>query len=162
MREIVYIMVGQCGNQMGAKFWEVIADEHGISVDGYYRGDSDLQIERIHVYFTEAAGGRMVPRCILTDLEPGSLDVIRASTYGSLFRPDNFAFGTAGAGNNWAKGHYTDGAEMIESVMEIVQKECETCDCLQGFQVVHSLGGGTGAGMGEPTFTLNFPFSAYV
>ncbi|VDL95675.1 unnamed protein product [Schistocephalus solidus] len=129
-------------------FWEVIADEHGISVDGYYRGDSDLQIERIHVYFTEAAGGRMVPRCILTDLEPGSLDVIRASTYGSLFRPDNFAFGTAGAGNNWAKGHYTDGAEMIESVMEIVQKECETCDCLQGFQVVHSLGGGTGAGMG--------------
>ena len=30
MREIVSIQAGQCGNQIGAKFWEVIADEHGI------------------------------------------------------------------------------------------------------------------------------------
>ena len=29
MREIVHIQAGQCGNQIGAKFWEVIADEHG-------------------------------------------------------------------------------------------------------------------------------------
>lgn len=148
MREILYIMVGQCGNQMGAKFWEVISDEHGIGVDGFYRGDSDLQIERIQVYFTEASGGRMVPRSILTDLEPGTLDTIRSGPYGGLFRPDNFAFGTAGAGNNWAKGHYTDGAELIDNIMEIVNKECELCDCLQGFQIVHSMGGGTGAGMG--------------
>jgi hypothetical protein len=27
MREIVHIQAGQCGNQIGAKFWEVIADE---------------------------------------------------------------------------------------------------------------------------------------
>ena len=31
MREIVHIQGGQCGNQIGAKFWEVIADEHGIN-----------------------------------------------------------------------------------------------------------------------------------
>lgn len=30
MREIVHIQAGQCGNQIGAKFWEVISDEHGI------------------------------------------------------------------------------------------------------------------------------------
>ena len=29
MREIVHIQGGQCGNQIGAKFWEVISDEHG-------------------------------------------------------------------------------------------------------------------------------------
>ncbi len=29
MREIVHIQAGQCGNQIGAKFWEVISDEHG-------------------------------------------------------------------------------------------------------------------------------------
>jgi hypothetical protein len=29
MREIVHLQGGQCGNQIGAKFWEVIADEHG-------------------------------------------------------------------------------------------------------------------------------------
>lgn len=53
-----------------------------------------------------------------------------------------------GAGNNWAKGHYTEGAELIDSVLDVVRKEAESCDCMQGFQLTHSLGGGTGAGMG--------------
>ena len=59
-----------------------------------------------------------------------------------------FFFPLPGAGNNWAKGHYTEGAELIDSVMDVVRKEAESCDCLQGFQVAHSLGGGTGSGMG--------------
>ena len=37
-----------------------------------------------------------------------------------------------GAGNNWAKGHYTEGAELIDSVLDVVRKEAESCDCLQG------------------------------
>merc|ERR1712073_206621 len=45
-------------------------------------------------------------------------------------------------------GHYTEGAELIDSVLDVVRKEAEGCDCLQGFQVTHSLGGGTGSGMG--------------
>ena len=50
MRELVHIQGGQCGNQIGAKFWEVISDEHGIDPTGTYHGDSDLQLERINVY----------------------------------------------------------------------------------------------------------------
>jgi hypothetical protein len=34
MREIVHVQGGQCGNQIGAKFWEVISDEHGIDPSG--------------------------------------------------------------------------------------------------------------------------------
>jgi len=60
----------------------------------------------------------------------------------------SFVFGQSGAGNNWAKGHYTEGAELIDSVLDVVRKEAEGCDCLQGFQITHSLGGGTGSGMG--------------
>jgi tubulin beta len=75
MREIVHIQVGQCGkcvnkrfsfffwlsikqvfSQMGTKFWEVISDEHGIDPTGTYHGDSDLQLERINVYYNEATG----------------------------------------------------------------------------------------------------------
>jgi len=148
MREIVHVQGGQCGNQIGAKFWEVISDEHGIDPTGTYHGDSDLQLERINVYFNEATGGRYVPRAILMDLEPGTMDSVRAGPYGQLFRPDNFVFGQTGAGNNWAKGHYTEGAELIDSVLDVVRKEAEGCDCLQGFQFSHSLGGGTGSGMG--------------
>ena len=61
---------------------------------------------------------------------------------------DNFVFGQTGAGNNWAKGHYTEGAELVDSVLDVVRKEAESCDCLQGFQMTHALGGGTGSGMG--------------
>ena len=93
-------------------------------------------------------GGRYVPRAVLVDLEPGTMDSIRSGPYGQTFRPDNFVFGQSGAGNNWAKGHYTEGAEMVDSVLDVVRKECESCDCLQGFQLTHSLGGGTGSGMG--------------
>jgi tubulin beta len=148
MREIVHIQAGQCGNQIGAKFWEVISDEHGIDPTGSYHGDSDLQLERINVYYNEATGGKYVPRAVLVDLEPGTMDSVRAGPFGQIFRPDNFVFGQTGAGNNWAKGHYTEGAELIDSVLDVVRKEAESCDCLQGFQIAHSLGGGTGSGMG--------------
>ena len=40
------------------------------------------------------------------------------------------------------------GAELVDSVLDVVRKEAEGCDCLQGFQLTHSLGGGTGSGMG--------------
>ncbi|XP_067856814.1 tubulin beta-6 chain isoform X1 [Heptranchias perlo] len=148
MREIVHVQIGQCGNQIGSKFWEVISDEHGIDSKGNYVGDLDLQLERVNVYFNEAYGNKYVPRAILVDLEPGTMDSIRCSRIGQLFRPDNFIHGNSGAGNNWAKGHYTEGAELVENVVDILRHECESCDCLQGFQLTHSLGGGTGSGMG--------------
>ncbi|KAG6425678.1 hypothetical protein SASPL_116124 [Salvia splendens] len=148
MREILHIQGGQCGNQIGAKFWEVVCAEHGIDTTGRYSGDNELQLERVNVYYNEASCGRFVPRAVLMDLEPGTMDSVRSGTYGQIFRPDNFVFGQSGAGNNWAKGHYTEGAELIDSVLDVVRKEAENCDCLQGFQVCHSLGGGTGSGMG--------------
>merc|ERR1712118_559056 len=63
---------------IGAKFWEVISDEHGVDPTGTYHGDSDLRLERINVYYNEATGGRYVPRAILMDLEPGTMDSVRA------------------------------------------------------------------------------------
>ncbi|KAJ8477272.1 hypothetical protein OPV22_020999 [Ensete ventricosum] len=148
MREILHIQAGQCGNQIGAKFWEVICDEHAIDATGAYAGDSDLQLERISVYFNEAVGARYVPRAVLVDLEPGTMDAVRSGPFGRIFRPDNFIYGQSGAGNNWAKGHYTEGAELVDAVLDVVRAEVEKCDCLQGFQLCHSLGGGTGSGMG--------------
>jgi len=148
MREIVHIQAGQCGNQIGSQFWEVISEEHGIDVTGHYVGNNIQQLERINVYYNESSSNTYVPRAILLDLEPGTMDAVRSSQFGRLFRPDNFVFGQSGAGNNWAKGHYTEGAELVDSVMDVVRKEAEGCDCIQGFQLCHSLGGGTGSGMG--------------
>uniref|UniRef100_A0A8D1RGM6 Tubulin beta chain n=1 Tax=Sus scrofa TaxID=9823 RepID=A0A8D1RGM6_PIG len=145
MREIVHIQAGQCGNQIGAKFWEVISDEHGIDPTGSYHGDSDLQLERINVYYNEATG-----ECLSTPPLPGGLTPGRwpLGTWPEGREGGLTDLGLSGAGNNWAKGHYTEGAELVDSVLDVVRKESESCDCLQGFQLTHSLGGGTGSGMG--------------
>ena len=44
------------------------------------------------------APGRYVPRAILMDLEPGTMDSVRSGPFGQIFRPDNFVFGQSGAG----------------------------------------------------------------
>ncbi|XP_041375791.1 tubulin beta chain-like [Gigantopelta aegis] len=148
MREIILFMIGQCGLQIGSKFWQVIANEHGVDNTGTFRGCSDLQLERIDVYFTEAMGGKFVPRTILVDLEPGTIDTIRSGHFGGIYRPDNFIFGRYGAANNFAKGHYNEGYIIADIVIDVMRKEVEGCDFFQGFQTVHSIGGGTGSGLG--------------
>jgi tubulin beta len=131
-----------------SQFWETITAEHAINGEGQYTGKDDQQIERAEVYFNEAQGGKYVPRAVVVDLEPGVLDNIKSGPQAHLFRPDNMIFAQSGAGNNWAKGHYTEGAELVESVMDVLRREAEGCDALQGFQLCHSLGGGTGSGLG--------------
>merc|ERR1711953_1385101 len=88
------------------------------------------------------------PRSVLVDLEPGTMDVMRSSPLGQTFKPDNMCHGANGAGNNWAKGHYTEGAELVEECLNRIRIEVEQCEAPQGFQLMHSLGGGTGSGMG--------------
>lgn len=34
----------------------MISEEHGIDQSGFYHGESDLQLERISVYYNEASG----------------------------------------------------------------------------------------------------------
>lgn len=116
--------------------------------NGNYHGTEEIQRAKLDVYFNEASSGKYVPRSVNVDLEPGTIDAVKTSKIGNLFRPDNFIFGQSSAGNVWAKGHYTEGAELVDSVMDIVRREAEGCDSLQGFQITHSLGGGTGSGMG--------------
>ncbi|KAK3698603.1 hypothetical protein QZH41_014582 [Actinostola sp. cb2023] len=148
MREIINIQVGQCGNQVGYKFWELICEEHGIDEQGKYRGNYNKQLEKIDVYFSEGAEDRYVPRSVLVDLESGTMDSLRSSPLGQLFRPDNYVFGKCGAGNNWAKGFYSNGCNLLEEVLDCIRKEAEDCDTIQGFMLTHSLGGGTGSGLG--------------
>jgi len=38
------------------QFWEVISNEHGIDTSGLYNGLSDIQRERINVYYNESKG----------------------------------------------------------------------------------------------------------
>ncbi|KIJ50886.1 hypothetical protein M422DRAFT_65542 [Sphaerobolus stellatus SS14] len=151
-QEIITVQVGQAGNQVGDAFWEMALAEHGLDRSGYYIGHDPQQIDRIGVYFTEVNDGarsKYVPRSMQVDLEAGVINKIRSGPMGALYRPDTMVTADSGAGNNWAKGYYTEGAELIEQILDGVRHQTESCEALQGFQVLHSLGGGTGAGLGS-------------
>ena len=80
--------------------------EHKLEANGKFKGkpeegDNQARLDKIDVYYQEAGTMRFVPRACLVDLEPGIMDVIKASPMGSLFKPDNMCFGASGAGNNW-------------------------------------------------------------
>lgn len=147
-RAILCLQVGQCGNQIGSAFWDTISEEHAIDPEGVHTANDPQMLERVGVYYSESSLGRFVPRSVLIDLEPGAIDHIKGGRLGRLFNPDNIVHGTDSAGNNWAKGHYTAGAEIVEQVLDATQREVERCDVFQGFQLTHSLGGGTGSGLG--------------
>ncbi|VDO35163.1 unnamed protein product [Onchocerca flexuosa] len=149
MGGIVHIQVGHCGNNIGNKFWEIISDEHGIGPDGTYKGDSPLQLERIGVYFDEMKEKKYFPRAILVDLEPEISNSLFSPTYRKLFRPDNFVFGKGSTSNLWPRGFYGEGRKFAGQVLNVVRKEVERIDYLQGFHLTHSLGGGTGSGLGS-------------
>lgn len=53
-----------------------------------------------------------------------------------------------GAGNNWASGyHQADKAHEI--LMDMINREADMSDSLEGFVLSHSIAGGTGSGMGS-------------
>ena len=60
MREIVHIQAGQCGNQIGSKFWETICSEHCIDEEGKAKSASKVQLQRMTVYFNEVSGESLV------------------------------------------------------------------------------------------------------
>ena len=66
------------------KFWVVVSDENGVDPTGTYHGDSGLQLERINVYYNKATRGRYVPRAVLMDSEPGTIDSIRVGSFGNI------------------------------------------------------------------------------
>jgi tubulin beta len=149
MGEIIVIQVGACGNQVGASFWGALCAEHGITPGGTYQGSNQEQLQHIDVFFNNHHD-RYVPRAVLVDLELDPLDEIRRSAqYGQLFKPNNYVFEMGGAEKIWAKGYYTEGMELLSNTMECVQNEVAGCQNLQGFILIHSLGGGTGSGMGS-------------
>ena len=92
--------------------------------------------------------GKYVPRTIYCDLEPNVVDEVRTGTYRSLFHPEQMITGKEDASNNYARGHYTVGKELIDQVLDKVRKVADNCSGLQGFLVFHSFGGGTGSGFG--------------
>lgn len=146
MREVISIHVGQAGIQIGNACWELYCREHGIQPDGLVDGSQKRDDESSSTFFSETGSGKFVPRAVYVDLEPSVIDEVRTGAYQQLFHPSSLISGKEDAANNYARGHYTVGKEMIDVTMDQIRKLSDNCDGLQGFLIFHSFGGGTGSG----------------
>lgn len=78
----------------------------------------------------------------MCDLEPTVIDEFRSSEYQKLFHPDQLICGKEDAANNFARGYYTVGEKLINTVTEKIRILAENCNGLMGFLICHSIGGG--------------------
>jgi tubulin gamma len=148
LRQIITLQVGQCGNQVGHQFWSQLCREHAVGVDGFTTTDVK-RTDETNVFFSSNDDKRYTPRAILVDLEPGVINDIRNTT-DHLFNDRNILQSSTGlgAGNIWSKGYdYADSEK--EPFLDIIDRELDSCDNLEAFQLVHSVAGGTGSGVGS-------------
>ncbi|XP_021718441.1 tubulin alpha-1 chain [Chenopodium quinoa] len=151
MRECISIHIGQAGIQVGNACWELYCLEHGIQADGQM--PSDVTVgggdDAFNTFFSETGAGKHVPRAVFVDLEPTVIDEVRTGTYRQLFHPEQLISGKEDAANNFARGHYTIGKEIVDLCLDRIRKLADNCTGLQGFLVFNAVGGGTGSGLGS-------------
>jgi len=82
-------------------------------------------------------------------LQPTVIDEVRTGTYRQLFHPEQLISGKEDAANNFARGHYTIGKEIVDLCLDRIRKLADNCTGLQGFLVFNAVGGGTGSGLGS-------------
>ena len=101
---------------------------------------------RINTYFRELKShtGKYVARHIIADLDETTIDNIRASAIGSLFSTDQYVYGANSAHDLYPVGY---NSCIIDDVLDEIRREAEQCSSLQGFKLIHSVGGGTGSGL---------------
>jgi tubulin epsilon len=144
-REIITIQAGQCGNQIGMKFWDLALQEHatrGILFD-----------DAMSSFFKFEECGNQTPdikaRSLIVDMEEGVINQILKSDLGALFDDKQLIKDVSGAGNNWAHGFYEYGTMYKDIIIQKLNKILEECDSPQCFMLMHSIGGGTGSGLGS-------------
>ncbi|SBT43809.1 tubulin epsilon chain, putative [Plasmodium ovale wallikeri] len=159
VREIIFLHVGQCGNQLGHEFWSVAIKEHlnkkineKKELIGKYSFMNDSVssfFEHVDENFNLSQKESLKARAILIDTETGVASEIMKSSISPYLDENNIFTQQSGAGNNWSQGYMYYG-RMYESLIDnVIRKNVEKCDSLQSFYITSSLGGGTGSGLGS-------------
>ncbi|EDM06095.1 rCG34621 [Rattus norvegicus] len=135
---------------LGFEFWKQLCAEHGISPEGIVEEFATEGTDRKDVFFYQADDEHYIPRAVLLDLEPRVIHSILNSSYAKLYNPENIYLSEhgGGAGNNWARG-FSQGEKIHEDIFDIIDREADGSDSLEGFVLCHSIAGGTGSGLGS-------------
>ncbi|XP_048264108.1 tubulin epsilon chain-like isoform X1 [Bombus terrestris] len=184
MSQFISLQVGQCGNQIGSAFWPLALHEYGIQTTntgmnllktqrGHIKDMSDLS-DAFDSFFvipenirdlcfksiTDLKRAKVRARAILIDMEDGVIGGLRRGPVRDLFDQASVVTNYPGSANNWAVGYHTYGTEYHDKLEDTIRRMAEKCSRLHGFLIMHSLGGGTGSGLGTAVLKLlanNYP-----
>merc|ERR1711937_504097 len=134
--------------QLGNAVWTQYAAEHKINPDGTLPDSEKGKNKYFTTFFEETNAGQFVPRQITVDLEPTVVDDVRTGARSQMFHPEFLLNGKEDAANNFARGHYTVGKEILDQVNDRLRKLVDNSQNVQGFIINHAVGGGTGSGLG--------------
>lgn len=161
MTQSVIVQVGQCGNQVGCRFWDLALREHAhVNKKGLYDEALSSFFRNVDSRKSDrgtCVGGRiqhLKARAVLVDMEEGVVNEILQGPLREVFDSTQLLTDVSGSGNNWAVGHMTYGSAYREQIVDTLRKAAEHCDCLQCFFLIHSMGGGTGSGLGTRVLSL--------
>jgi len=163
-REILTYCIGQAGCQLGSSVWTQYNCEHAVVPGEPWKAEDQAELKtgepdptkygdivkkaKTFYSMSNENSGQMIPRNLFIDLEPSVIQQIKKGPMRKQFADEYLIYGKEDAANNFARGHYTVGKELMETVVDRANKIIEACENLQGFLVCHAVGGGTGSGLG--------------
>ncbi|XP_031832288.1 tubulin epsilon chain [Nomia melanderi] len=178
MSEFITVQVGQCGNQIGSAFWPLVLHEYGVQsastgtnflkIQRNYGKKADDLLDAIHSFFVvpdnlynfcfksmaDLKKAKVKARAVLIDMEDNVIAGLKRGPLGHLYEQACTITNYPGSANNWAIGYHDHGTKYHDNVENAVRRAVEKCSSLHGFLCVHSLGGGTGSGLGTATLKL--------
>lgn len=171
MTQSIVIQVGQCGNQIGCRFWDLALREHAsINKSGRYDESLSSFFRNVDTRYEDpkdipVGDGKgkirsLKARAVLIDMEEGVVNETLSGPLRDIFDCKQLITDVSGCGNNWATGYMMYGSQYHDTILETIRHAAELCDSLQCFFLLHSMGGGTGSGVGTNVLGLleeNYP-----
>lgn len=144
MREIIQFQIGGCGINISQKIWSKMINEH---IDEESKDNEYINQRYMDTYFKQSNDGKYTPRSIIADYDPESAQAVLNGPLKDFFEVDNIFSGIGGDFRTFAETHYTESKSIMDPIKEVIRKEVEQCDNLQGVQIVAGIGGATGSGL---------------
>nr|CCC95670.1 unnamed protein product [Trypanosoma congolense IL3000] len=159
----VHVLIGQCGNQLGAHFLNALTEEarrssdeefsSQISADHFRRAPPPQRtIRRVSsVTDNTLREEPPLPRSVMVDMEPKVVEsVVAIANSGGAFqvRTEQCVTRDEGSGNNWAFGYHEQGKSRRDDIVDSVRRQAEAQGAVRSFHLIHSAAGGTGSGVG--------------
>jgi Tubulin len=143
---IITLQVGQCGNQIGQAFYDLIVHE-------MINATPASQALAGEIFFDyEEKSKKYVAKSLLIDMEPKVIyECLGSQKRENLwdYNKNMTFYKQEGSGNNWAYGYNIHGPSCREEIIQKFSTMLEKTDFLDAVVFFQSLAGGTGSGVGS-------------